>query len=107
MLQDLQFPEQRLEAMGVLRQFVREATAHVRHAHLAGASGIATARQLATVIDQVIVESYHFLARSPLFSQRRRLPRVGIVAVGGYGRGDLNPSSDLDIVVCIPRRKMS
>jgi hypothetical protein len=26
MLQDLQFPEQRLEAMGILRQFVRDAT---------------------------------------------------------------------------------
>ena len=66
MLQDLQFPEQRLEAMGILRQFVRDATLRVRDAHLAGASGDETARQLAAMIDQVIIESYHFLARSPV-----------------------------------------
>lgn len=102
MLQDMEFPEHRQEAISLLRQYVRDATTRVREAHLAGANGLEVTRWLAAVIDQVIVESYHFLWRSPLFSQRRGSPRVGVVAVGGYGRGDLNPSSDVDIVVLHP-----
>jgi len=102
MLHELRFPEQRLDAIGILRQSVRDETTRLRSAHLAGASGAATTRQFTAVIDQVIVESYHFLWQSPLFTRRRQLPRVGIVAVGGYGRGDLNPCSDIDLVVLHP-----
>jgi [protein-PII] uridylyltransferase len=105
MLQGLQFPEQRQEGLGILRQFVRQATLDICKAHLAGESGVATARQLATVIDQVIIESYQFLSQSPSFSQGRHAPQVAVVAIGGYGRGDLNPFSDLDIVVLHPSQE--
>jgi [protein-PII] uridylyltransferase len=98
MLGQFTFPTQRSDAIACLRQFVREESARLHHVHLAGASGMAIARQLTGIIDQVITESYQFLWNSPLFAHRRR-PRVGVVAVGGYGRGDLNPLSDLDIVV--------
>jgi [protein-PII] uridylyltransferase len=102
MLAPLTFPAQRSDAIACLRQFVRDESARLRQAHLAGASGSVIARQLAGVIDQVIVESYHFLWNSPPFARSRQRPRVGIVAVGGYGRGDLNPLSDIDIVVLHP-----
>ncbi|MGH8058637.1 MAG: nucleotidyltransferase domain-containing protein, partial [Candidatus Entotheonellia bacterium] len=99
MLHGLQFPEQRSDAIQILRQFVRGEGEQLRQAHVAGASGLGLVRQLAALIDQVIVGIHAFLSESPRFTRGPRPPRVGIVAIGGYGRGDLNPFSDIDIVL--------
>ncbi|MBI3325490.1 MAG: [protein-PII] uridylyltransferase, partial [Nitrospinae bacterium] len=102
LLQGLRFPEDRLEAVRILRSCVQVEGEAMRQAHLAGAGGVVTVRRLAGVIDRVLDASYTFLWESPSFTHGRRLPRVGIVAVGGYGRGDLNPFSDIDIVLLHP-----
>ena len=54
MLEGLTFPTQRADALARLRQFVRDERDRLHQAHLAGASGIAIARQLTGVVDQVI-----------------------------------------------------
>lgn len=99
MLDQFTFPTQRSDAIACLRQFVRDESDRLRQAHRAGAGGSAIARQLTSVIDRVLTESYHFLWKCPLFAHSQRQPQVGVVAVGGYGRGDLNPLSDIDIVI--------
>jgi [protein-PII] uridylyltransferase len=67
-----------------------EEGAIIRRAHFAGASGSEVVQRRTSLIDRTVCDTYDRLSAIG--------PMPALLAVGGYGRGELNPHSDIDIM---------
>lgn len=67
--------------------------------HRAGALGVQVSAALTDLYDRVIDRAYRdAIERVPAAGRPRVLRDLALVAVGGYGRGDLAPYSDVDLL---------
>jgi [protein-PII] uridylyltransferase len=73
-----------------VKSFLAEEESLIRNAHVNGASGGEIIQRKTALIDRVLRFLYEPLA-SPA-------PFPVLIAIGGYGRGELNPFSDIDIL---------
>jgi [protein-PII] uridylyltransferase len=78
-------------AIGALKAVLQEENAVIRAAHFAGAGGNEVVQRRTSLIDRILREVHSGLSKSG--------PVPAIVAIGGYGRGELNPGSDIDIML--------
>ena len=80
------------------RQYVQQVRNELKRRHMAGASGTAIVQELTAAADRLLRALYRWADAE----RGRRYPRLhqslAIVARGGYGRGELNPYSDIDLV---------
>jgi [protein-PII] uridylyltransferase len=84
------------ECVSVLRAHIEVERGKIRQRHAAGESGSNVLRNLTALCDSVVKAAVHFgLARSRNANILMR--RVAICALGGYGRAEMSPCSDLDI----------
>ena len=93
----------RAHCVEVARNYVKELWHAIGERHKAGESGSNVLRYLTDGADTVVRAAvefglYHSGAREKLLSQ------VAICALGGYGRGELCPHSDLDVCLLYERR---
>ncbi|NTW60666.1 MAG: hypothetical protein HGA43_16060, partial [Nitrospirae bacterium] len=73
-----------------IKSFLADEESLIRSAHFDGAGGSEIVQRRTALIDRVLKALYHPLAASG--------PLPVLLAVGGYGRGELNPHSDIDIM---------
>jgi len=86
----------------IAREFLPRAREEVHALHRSGGSGLAVVAAYTDAIDRLVRFLYgnatlHFQVRNPLITQR-----CAVLAQGGYGRGELNPYSDIDLLVLYP-----
>src|SRR6266480_3147842 len=67
--------------------------AELRNAYEKNANASALLQRMARLVDQVLVD---------LWNQCQLPQGFTLVAVGGYGRGELYPASDIDLLLLIP-----
>ena len=73
--------------------------ARLKMLHRAGDSGREVCRARAVVLDALHRHILEALINTLPDDARRGLPRYSLVAIGGYGRAELNPHSDIDIML--------
>ena len=82
----------------LLRQHLSSNVDFLRAAHLGGASGQQSVQAYAAFRDGFLTTIYRLVVEDARKDGAPAAPMV-LVALGGYGRGELHPLSDLDLMV--------
>lgn len=67
--------------------------------------GIETARLIANIHDRIIKALFDYTTRFAIEKPGKKIPVLSVCGVGGYGRGEMAPGSDLDLLFLVPDKK--
>src|SRR5690606_11468187 len=86
------------------KAYLKAATARIRARHDAGAPGTETVAELSAALD-LMLQRLFAAAIATWENAHGKLPSpVSLVALGGYGRAELSPLSDIDLMFLFPSK---
>ncbi|MGD1031346.1 MAG: [protein-PII] uridylyltransferase [Opitutaceae bacterium] len=92
------------DRLAACRMFLKEEMELLRARHEAFASGLEIVRARAEIMDLVLKALFDYAAAAYEKELGKAPAQVALVALGGYGRGELSPWSDIDIMFLFPSR---
>jgi [protein-PII] uridylyltransferase len=84
------------EKLNLYKKFLKLEEHRLRLKHYSGAGGLEVVRDRAMLLDVVLRHLFEGAVEFSAFTTET--PPVALLAIGGYGRGELNPYSDVDIL---------
>jgi [protein-PII] uridylyltransferase len=87
------------ERTALYQRFIGTEQKRILALHDEGGGGLEVARARSEFIDTLISA----ILQATLNSRDIAAPPIALIAIGGYGRGTLNPGSDIDLLFLLPR----
>ncbi|MBT1076720.1 [protein-PII] uridylyltransferase [Geobacter grbiciae] len=91
------FEEKRPLYLAASKHFLNHYREEIKVMHNAGAQGSVVVRNLTAMTDTLVRKLFRSITRDVAQRGRVREP-LTLTAIGGYGRGELNPYSDIDLM---------
>lgn len=86
-----------------LRTLNESGRERLRAFHDAGGTGLEVVHELTFLTDELVRAAFDH-AVAAVCGRATAHPKVAIAALGGYGRRQLNPGSDIDVLCLLPKR---
>jgi [protein-PII] uridylyltransferase len=87
-----------------LRGFIADEQARILQIHRNGGTGQEVVRSITTLTDVVVTSLFQLAEAACDPGLRQGSDGCALIALGGYGRREMNPASDVDLMFVYPRR---